>query len=99
MHIALHLDPKSKTTLQMQIYEQLVAHIREGRLRPDGILPSSRDLSKQLGVSRNTVFEAYEKFVADGYIYSAPKRGTFVSKTVPEDAMSTGARRRLERWT
>jgi hypothetical protein len=28
MQIALHLDPKSKTTLQMQIYEQLVAHIR-----------------------------------------------------------------------
>src|ERR1700730_540827 len=97
MHIALHLDPKSTVNLQMQIYEQLAAHIREGRLKPGGVLPSSRDLSAQLGVSRNTVSEAYEKLVADGYINAAPKRGTFVSKTVPEDAMSTGARPFLER--
>src|ERR1700681_2989533 len=97
MHIALHLDPKSKTSLQMQIYNQLAAHIREGHLKPGGILPSSRDLSEQLGVSRNTVSEAYEKLVADGYINTAPQRGTFVSNTVPEDAMSTGAKRVIER--
>src|SRR5258707_1053716 len=64
MQIALHLDPNSKMTLQMQIYEQLVAHIRGGRLKPGGALPSSRDLSKQLGVSRNTVSEAYEKLIS-----------------------------------
>jgi GntR family transcriptional regulator / MocR family aminotransferase len=96
MQIALHLDPNSKMTLQMQIYEQLVAHIRGGRLKPGGVLPSSRDLSNQLGVSRNTVFEAYEKLAADGYINTAPARGTFVSKIMPEDAMSTGARQLLE---
>jgi GntR family transcriptional regulator / MocR family aminotransferase len=97
MHLALHLDPNSKKNLQLQIYEQLAAHIREGRLKPGGILPSSRDLSEQLSVSRNTVSEAYEKLAADGYIITAPKRGTFVSKTVPEDAMSTGARPLLEK--
>jgi GntR family transcriptional regulator/MocR family aminotransferase len=97
MHIALDLDPKNKMHLQMQIYEQIAAGIREGRLKPGGILPSSRDLSKRLGVSRNTVSEAYEKLVADGYISTAPARGTFVSNTVPEDAMSTGARPLLER--
>jgi len=96
MQFALHLDPKSKMNLQMQIYEQLAAHIREGRLKPGGVLPSSRDLSRQLGVSRNTVSEAYEKLGADGYINTAPKKGTFVSKTVPEDAMSMGARPLIE---
>jgi GntR family transcriptional regulator / MocR family aminotransferase len=97
MDIALHLDPKSTISLQMQIYEQLAALIRKGQLKPGGVLPSSRDLSTQLGVSRNTVSEAYEKLVADGYINTAPKRGTFVSKTMPEDAMSTGAIPLLER--
>jgi GntR family transcriptional regulator/MocR family aminotransferase len=97
MHIALYLDPNSKISLQMQIYEQLATHIREGRLRPGGVLPSSRDLSKRLGVSRNTISEAYEKLVADGYINTAPARGTFVSKTTPEDAMSTRARHVLDR--
>jgi DNA-binding FadR family transcriptional regulator len=80
MHIAIRLDPKSKTNLQMQIYEQLVDHIRSGRLKPGGILPSFRDLSEQLGVSRNTVSEAYEKLVADGYIHTAPQRGTATIK-------------------
>ncbi|MBR0899011.1 PLP-dependent aminotransferase family protein [Bradyrhizobium tropiciagri] len=97
MHIAIHLDSNSKTSLQMQIYEQLVDHIRAGRLKSGGILPSSRDLSKQLGVSRNTVTEAYEKLIADGYIHTAPQRGTFVRGSVPEDAMSTGARKIIEK--
>ena len=97
MHIAIHLNPKSKTNLQMQIYDQFVDHIRSGRLKPGGILPSSRDLSEQLGVSRNTISEAYEKLVADGYIHTAPQRGTFVRMNVPEDAMSTGARRVIEK--
>ena len=83
--------------LQLQIYEQLAAYIRAGRFKPGSVLPSSRELSEQLGVSRNTVSEAYEKLSADGYINTAPARGTFVSKTIPEDAMSTGAMHTLER--
>jgi hypothetical protein len=34
MDIALHLDPKSTISLQMQIYEQLAALIRKGGLKP-----------------------------------------------------------------
>jgi len=97
MLIALHLDFDCKTTLQTQIYEQLVSYIRERRLKPGSALPSSRELSKQLGVSRNTVSEAYEKLAADGYINSAPAKGTFVSDAIPEDAMSMGAIRIIER--
>lgn len=97
MQITIHLVPKNKTSLQMQIYEQLVDHIRVGRLKSGDILPSSRDLSKQLGVSRNTISEAYEKLIADGYIHTAPQRGTFVRGSVPEDAMSTGAKKIIEK--
>ena len=52
MDIALHLDPKSTISLQMQIYEQLAALIRKGGLKPGGVLPISRDPSTQLGVLR-----------------------------------------------
>jgi GntR family transcriptional regulator / MocR family aminotransferase len=97
MPIALHLDFHSKKTLQTQIYEQLVSYIRERRLKPGSALPSSRDLSEQLGVSRNTVSEAYEKLAADGYVNTAPAKGTFVSDAVPEDAMCMGAIRIIER--
>jgi GntR family transcriptional regulator/MocR family aminotransferase len=97
MQIALRLDPASKMSLQLQIYEQLVAYIRAGRFKPGSVLPSSRELSEQLGVSRNTVSEAYEKLAADGYINTAPARGTFVGTTIPEDTMSTGAMHTMER--
>jgi len=49
----------------------------EGRLRPGQILPSTRELARQLAVSRNTVCEAYEMLAAEGYVESrqgAPTR-------------------------
>src|SRR5271170_5207019 len=89
MQIALHLDHGSNAALHMQIFEQMVAMIRSGKLKPGGPLPSSRELSTQLNVSRNTVSEAYEKLGAEGYIYATRAKGTFVSLVLPEDALST----------
>ena len=91
MQIALKLDPQGKATLQAQIVDQLVALIRDGTLRSGHALPSSRDLSRRLGISRNTVSQAYETLSAEGYVSTAPARGTFVATTVPDDALSTGA--------
>jgi GntR family transcriptional regulator/MocR family aminotransferase len=97
MQIAIRLDPTRKQSLQLQIYEQIATYIRAGRFKPGSMLPSSRELSEQLGISRNTVSQVYEKLSADGYISTAPARGTFVSNTVPEDAMSARAMQALER--
>lgn len=41
-------------------------------------LPSSRTLSKTLGVSRNTVAAVYEKLVADGHLTSSDRSGIYV---------------------
>ena len=41
-------------------------------------LPSSRRLSKDLGVSRNTVAAVYEKLVADGHLTSSDRSGVYV---------------------
>jgi GntR family transcriptional regulator/MocR family aminotransferase len=48
--------------------------IRQGRLRPDSRLPSSRALAAELGVSRRLVVEAYEQLAAEGYVL--PRRGS-----------------------
>ena len=89
MQISLNLDLESKVSLQRQIFDQVIGMIRGGKLRAGGALPSSRDFSRQLGVSRNTVWEAYEKLAAEGYVCTVPARGTFVSAMVPDDAMGT----------
>jgi GntR family transcriptional regulator/MocR family aminotransferase len=44
------------------------AGIRNGRLRPDERLPSSRALARDLGLARGTVTEAYAQLAAEGYL-------------------------------
>ena len=97
MQIAIHLDPSSGVSLKLQIFEQMTALIHGGQLKPGGALPSSRELCRQLGVSRNTVSDAYERLIADGYIDTVAAKGTFVRPVIPEDGMSTGARAMIEK--
>ena len=42
-------------------------------------LPSKRNFAKNLGISTITVENAYAQLIAEGYIYSIPKKGYFVS--------------------
>ncbi len=63
---ALTLDRSSERPIYRQLYEQLTAAIRAGELRHR--LPSSRDLSRRLNVSRNTVIAAYELLIEDDLV-------------------------------
>jgi GntR family transcriptional regulator/MocR family aminotransferase len=55
-------------TLGAQIEEQFRGAIRRGTLRPDARLSSTRDLARQLGVSRRIVVDAYAQLAAEGYL-------------------------------
>ncbi len=92
MQLPIRLDFLSAETLQTQIAEQIRALIRDGQLQPGSAVPSSRELSEQLRVSRNTVVEAYELLIDEGYLYTQRAVGTFVSKTLPENSIRAGAR-------
>ena len=69
------------------LYEYLYRCIRDdilsGRLSPGEKLPSKRTFAKHLSVSVITVENAYAQLMAEGYIYSLPKRGFFVEKLEP----------------
>lgn len=91
MQLPIRIDSCGTDTLQNQIIRQIQALIRHGQLRPGNALPSSRELSKQLGVSRNTVAEAYGHLLEEGYLYTRPAAGTFISDTLPEQAIATPA--------
>ena len=64
------------------IYEQIEQHlekaIKVGALIKDSKLPSTREVSTVLGVSRNTVLTAYENLESRGIIYSIKGKGSFV---------------------
>ena len=55
-------------TLGAQIEEQLRQAIRQGALRAGTPVPSTRDLARQLGVSRRVVVDAYAQLAAEGYL-------------------------------
>ncbi|MFV0367867.1 MAG: PLP-dependent aminotransferase family protein [Hyphomicrobiaceae bacterium] len=76
-------------TLQKQVFEQIRTMIVDGRLRAGAALPATRELSSQMGISRNTAVLAYERLIAEGYIYTRPHVGTFVAATIPEETFST----------
>ncbi len=55
-------------TLGAQIEDQLRQAIREGVLKAGARIPSTRDLARQLEVSRRVVVDAYSQLAAEGYL-------------------------------
>lgn len=76
------LDPTAP--LYQQIYEHLQAAILNGQLKPGAKIPSSRALADELGISRNTILNAYDQLFAEGYLESVTGRGTFVTRVLPD---------------
>lgn len=65
------------------LYNAIKNDIQLGKLLPDEKLPSKRAFSKHLGISTITVENAYNQLLAEGYIYSIPKSGYYVSHIEP----------------
>lgn len=61
------------------LYQCIKMDILQKKLNPDEKLPSKRVFAKNLGVSIITIENAYAQLAAEGYIYTLPKRGYFVS--------------------
>ena len=80
------LDSNAPVPLFKQLYNQMREHILLGSLPADSKLPSVRDMANNLAVSRNTVDGAYQELFAEGYIYSKPRSGYFVSPLDQESA-------------
>ena len=53
--------------------------VRSGRLAPGTRLPASRQLAADLGLSRNTVADAYGQLIAEGWLAARQGAGTWVA--------------------
>lgn len=70
--------------MHRQIYGQLRRAILNGEIPVKSRIPSSRDLARQLGISRTTVINAYDQLFAEGYLEGKVGSGTFVAAELPE---------------
>ena len=68
MELLASVTRESGQTLRRQIEDQLRRAIRSGALKRGARVASTRDLARQLGVSRPVVVEAYAQLAAEGYL-------------------------------
>ena len=84
MQLPVKLDPRDDRILQVQLFDAIRQLILGGRLKPGMLMPSTRALSQQLGVSRNTVTLTYNRLIDEDYLYCRKTVGTFVNANLPE---------------
>ncbi|MFP5115518.1 PLP-dependent aminotransferase family protein [Bacillaceae bacterium C204] len=78
MELTPFLQKELPEPLYMQLYHWIKKEIEESRLLPGMKMPSIRQLTLHLKVSRNTVEAAYQQLQSEGYLESVPKSGIWV---------------------
>ena len=74
----ISLDQNSRDPLYVQIYDSIRRDIAENMLKPGEKLMPIRKLAESLGVSRNTVENAYAQLLTEGYVTSRSGSGYVV---------------------
>src|SRR5436190_14946669 len=77
--LLVRLDRSAREPLRTQLEASLREAIRAGRLRAGERLPSSRELARELGISRGMVQECYGQLLAEGYLTSRTGSATRVA--------------------
>ena len=78
------LAKKDNMPLHRQLYEALRRAMLDGKLGAGERLPSSRELTTDLKLSRNTVVSALNQLGVEGYLVSRVGSGTYVSDNLPK---------------
>jgi GntR family transcriptional regulator / MocR family aminotransferase len=78
--LLVRLDRSTAQPLRAQLEASLREAVRGGRLRAGERLPSSRELARELGVSRGMVQDCYGQLLAEGYLDSRTGSATRVAR-------------------
>jgi len=93
---SLPLDRQLPQPLFRQLYAQVKESILCGALASGMQLPPTRELGQLLGVSRQTVLNAYDQLSAEGFLSGTVGKGTFISAHLPPAAQDRAAGRGAE---
>lgn len=87
------LSQQENMPLHRQLYEAMRRAILDGKLSAGDRLPSSRELTQDLGLSRNTVVAALNQLSVEGYLVSRVGSGTYINDNVPRSPARKSASR------
>jgi GntR family transcriptional regulator / MocR family aminotransferase len=78
--LKLSLEKTSSQAIYLQIADKIIEEIQSGRLPPASVMPGTRELAKSLNVNRKTIILAYDELIAQGWLVTEKRRGTFVTE-------------------
>lgn len=78
--LSIELNRKSRVPLYLQVKHAIMDLIKNGSLKVGLKMPTERELSEKLKVSRNTVSSAYKELEQEGVLKSYQGKGTFVAE-------------------
>src|SRR5260370_27462232 len=84
----ISVDRRVSKPIYQQIYDSFRVRVTNGELRAGELVPSTRELARELRVSRLPVLNAYAQLLAEGYFESRTGAGTFVASSLPGLAKS-----------
>lgn len=93
--LEIQLDKKSGTALYLQIADAIINAIKSGKLSNGNALPGSRQLAGLLKVNRNTVIEALDVLIAEGWLVTIDRKGTFVADLLPEVLLNKKSKKEI----
>lgn len=83
--IYINFDKSSSEPLYVQTFTQLAHKINHGEIEPGSKLPSQRQMAKDLGISVNTITNAYNMLAMYGYVIPSERSGYFVKEIEKAD--------------
>lgn len=75
----INIDFKKNESKYISLYKHIKSLIIQGKVKEYEKLPSRRSLCEELEVSPNTINNAYNLLLEEGYIYSKEKSGYYIS--------------------
>lgn len=77
------VDTNCDRAVYIQIADAIISAVKTGKLNSGDALPGSRQLANQLKVNRNTIIEALDVLLAEGWLIAKERKGTFVADRLP----------------
>lgn len=81
----IELNYRDSRPIHEQIEDAIKKLVISEAMAPNEKLPSVRALAVKLSINPNTIQRAYNELESEGYIYSVPGKGNFVSPSVRQD--------------
>jgi len=80
--LSIVIDRASARPISTQLYMAVRDLMLAGAIAPGARLPASRTLARDLGLSRTTVIDAFDRLIAEGLVEARVGSGAFVSNVL-----------------